>query len=212
MRLQKVPLWAQLKKNYPDWYIGNVAAAEKLVADKKSASDVATQLAQGLATLRRQNADKALAASPDKLRRVASTFLDHLKSLRAQSISSCYGFISKGELSPAVVQTMESPETATAFNAQAGAIFDAIMDGTKSPAKHGAAVKGDYDVLIKELGKLGWKEEDLQVFSNPRLLSKRLPEQVCQMVQDWFVAHLAVKDKAAQDRLLYETLKPVVSG
>lgn len=212
MRLQKVPLWAQLKKNYPDWYIDNVAAAEKLVADKKSASDVAMQLAQGLATLRRQNAEKALAASPDKLRRVASTFLDHLKSLRAQSISSCYGFISKGELSPAVVQTMESPETATAFNAQAGAIFDAITDGTKSPAKHGAAVKGDYDVLIKELGKLGWKEEDLQVFSNPRLLSKRLPEQVCQMVQDWFVAHLAVKDKAAQDRLLYETLKPVVSG
>ena len=41
---------------------------------------------------------------------------------------------------------------------------------------------------------------------------ERLPDQVCQMVQDWFVAHLAVKDKAAQDRLLYETLKPVVSG
>ena len=62
-RLQKVPLWAQLKKEYPDWYIGNVAAAEKLVTDKKSQSDVATQLAQGLATLRRQNAEKALAAN-----------------------------------------------------------------------------------------------------------------------------------------------------
>jgi hypothetical protein len=32
------------------------------------------------------------------------------------------------------------------------------------------------------------------------------------MVQEWFVAHLAVQDKATRDRLLYETLKPVVSG
>ena len=39
-----------------------------------------------------------------------------------------------------------------------------------------------------------------------------VPEQVCKMVLDWFVAHLAVKDKAVQDRLLFETLKPVVTG
>jgi hypothetical protein len=93
-----------------------------------------------------------------------------------------------------------------------GAIFEAISEGAKSPVKHDSAVKSDYDVLIKELGKLGWKEEDLQVFSNPKLLAKREPEQVCQMVQDWFVAHLAVQDKSVRDRLLFETLKPVVSG
>ena len=107
---------------------------------------------------------------------------------------------------------MEHPETATALNTQAGAIFEAISEGGKNPVKHDAAVKTDYDMLIKELGKLGWKEEDLQVFSNPKLLAKRDPEQVCKMVQDWFVAHLAVSDKSVRDRLLYETLKPVVSG
>jgi hypothetical protein len=32
------------------------------------------------------------------------------------------------------------------------------------------------------------------------------------MVQDWFLAHLSVEDKATQERLLVETLKPVVSG
>ena len=78
--------------------------------------------------------------------------------------------------------------------------------------KHESAGKADYDVLIAELSKLGWKEEDLQVFSNPRLLAKREPAQVCKMVQDWFSAHLSVPDAGAQDRLLYETLKPVVSG
>jgi GYF domain 2 len=211
-RLQKIPVWALIKKDYPDWYVGHISAAEKLVADKRPESDVAMHLAQGLVTLRRQNSDKALAASPDKLRKVASAFLDNLKSLQSQSVSSCYGFISKGETSPAIVQLMQAPETATAFNANVTAIFEAIADGGKTPAKHAAAVKGDYDILIKELGKIGWKEEDLQVFSNPKLLSKRPPETVCKMVLDWFSAHLAVKDKGVQDRLLYETLKPVVSG
>ena len=64
-------------------------------------------LAQGLVNLSRQNAEKALAASSDKLQAIAVAFLDHLKSLRAQSVSACFGFISKGETSPAVVQMME---------------------------------------------------------------------------------------------------------
>lgn len=211
-RLQKIPVWVELKKDYPDWYIGNVAAADKMVADKRPESDVSAHLTQGLVTLRRQNADKALMASPDKLRNMASAFLENLKSLQSQSVSACYGFISKGENSPAIIQMMQTPETATAFNAHIGAVFDAIADGTKTPTKHDVAVKSDYDTLIKELAKIGWKEDDLKTFSNPRLLSKQQPEQVCKMVLDWFVAHLAIKDKAVQDRLLYETLKPVVSG
>jgi hypothetical protein len=211
-RLQKVPVWELIKKEYPDWYTSQISTANKMAADKKSDNEVAMLLAQGLVNLRRQNADKALAASSEKLQAIAVAFLQHLKSLRAQSVSACFGFISKGETSPAVVQMMEHPETATALNAQADAIFEAISEGGKSPVKHDSAVKSDYDVLIKELAKLGWKEDDLQVFSNPKLLAKREPEQVCKMVQEWFVAHLAVQDKAIRDRLLYETLKPVVSG
>jgi hypothetical protein len=212
LRLQTVPVWALIKREYPDWYSSEIGTANGLVADNKPDSDVATLLAQGLVNLRRQNADKALAASSEKLQAIAEAFLNHLKALRAQSVSACFGFISKGETSPAVIQMMEHPETATALNAQADAIFEAISEGTKNPVKHDSAVKSDYDLLIKELGKLGWKEDDLQVFSNPKLLAKREPEQVCKMVQEWFVAHLAVQDKAVRDRLLYETLKPVVSG
>ncbi len=210
--LQKIPVWSLIKREYPDWYSAQVSAAEKLVAEKKPDNDVAMLLAQGLVNLRRQNADKALAASSDKLQKIAETFLAHLKALKAQSVSACFGFISRGEISPAVVQMMEHPESATALNAQADAVFEAISEGSRSPVKHEAAVKGDYDILIKELSKLGWKEEDLQVFSNPKLLAKREPEQVCKLVQEWFVAHLAVEDKSVRDRLLYETLKPVVSG
>lgn len=211
-RLQKIPVWVLLKNDYPDWYVNNIAAAEKMVTDKRPESEIATHLTQGLVTLRRQNADKALQASPDKLRRVATAFLENLKALQTQSVTACYGFISKGETSPAVVQMMQTPETATAFNAHVNAVFDAIAEGSKAPTQHEVAIKTDYDTLIKELAKIGWKEDDLKTFSNPRLLSKQPPEQVCKMVLDWFVAHLAVKDKAVQDRLLYETLKPVVTG
>ncbi len=211
-KLRKIPAWSLIKKDYPDWYIGHIAAAEKLAAEKRPESEIAMHLSQGLVTLRRQNSEKALAAGPDKLRRIATAFLDNLKSLRAQSVSACYGFISKGEVSPAVVQMMQTPESATALHAQIAAVFEAIAEGSKTPVKHEPAVKADYDILIKELGKLGWKEEDLQVFSNPRLLAKREPDRVCKMVQEWFVAHLAVPDLPARDRLLYETLKPVVSG
>ncbi|HMN36983.1 MAG TPA: DUF4339 domain-containing protein [Hyphomicrobium sp.] len=211
-RLQKIPVWTILKKEYPDWYINNIAAADKLASENKSQLDIATQLVEGLVNLRRQKAPNALAASPEKLRNVASTFLENLRALQAQSVGACYGFISKGEMSPGVIELMQTPENATSLNAQLAAIFEAAAEGAKAPVKHEPAAKADYDVLIAELNKLGWKEEDLQVFSNPRLLAKREPAQVCKMVQDWFSAHLSVPDQGAQDRLLFETLKPVVSG
>lgn len=211
-RLQKIPVWALLKQNYHDWYETTVGEAVQMEADKRPESDVSMHLAQGLVTLRRQNAEKALEASPARLREMASAFLANLQALQAQGVSACYGFISKGETSPAIVQLMQDPDKATAFNAHVKAIFEAIDEGTKSPSSHAPAVKEDYDALIKELGKIGWKEDDLKTFSNPRLLAKRPPDQVCKMVIDWFVAHLAVKDEAVQERLLYETLKPVVTG
>jgi hypothetical protein len=40
-RLQNVPVWALIKKDYPDWYSSQVSAAEKLIADKRPDSEVA---------------------------------------------------------------------------------------------------------------------------------------------------------------------------
>lgn len=211
-RLQKIPVWALIKREYPDWYTNHISTANTLSAEGKSENEIAQHLAQGIVSLRRQNADKALAASAEKLQNIAQAFLDNLKALRAQSVSACYGYISKGEMSPAVVQLLERPEEATSINAHADAVFEAVSDGTRNPVQHDAAVKSDYDILIKQLSKLGWKDEDLQVFSDPKRLAKREPDQVCKMVQEWFIAHLSVQDSAVRERLLYETLKPVVSG
>jgi hypothetical protein len=52
----------------------------------------------------------------------------------------------------------------------------------------------------------------MKVFSNPSVLKDESPVHVCQMVADWFAAHLAIADPGAQERLLAETLKTVFAG
>lgn len=211
-KFEKLAAWSVVKREFPDWYNEQLREAATLSAQSQPEATVNKHLAEALVALRRQHAAEALAASTPRLKDVAAAFLNNLKSLANKNVGACYGFISQGETSPAVLDVLQSPEQGAAVQAQIAAIFEAIADGRKSPSAHDKAVKEDYDVLVQELTKLGWKEQDLQVFSNPQLLAHEPPERVCQMVQDWFSAHLAVADQGTQERLLVETLKPVVSG
>lgn len=211
-KFEKMAAWSVVKREFPDWYGEQLRQAAKLSAENQPETAVNKHLAEALVALRRQHANDALSASTPRLKDVATAFLNNLKSLANKSVGACYGFISQGETSPAVLEVLQSPDQGAAVQAQVAAIFEAIADGRKSPTPHDKAVKADYDILVQELTKLGWKENDLQVFSNPTLLSREPPERVCQMVQDWFNAHLAVADQGTQERLLVETLKPVVSG
>ena len=211
-KFQQTPMWNVVKREFPDWYSEQLKQAAELAAKKQPQLVVNKHLAEALVALRRKHSAEALAASTDKLKLVASAFLDNLKSLSQRGVAACYGFISQGETAPVVLELMQSPDQGASVHAQVAAIFEAIADGRKAPTAHEKAGKADYEVLVQELSKLGWKENDLKVFSNPQALSHETPARVCQMVQDWFVAHLSVGDKATQERLLVETLKPVVSG
>jgi len=211
-RFQQTPMWTVVKREFPDWYGEKLREAAQLSAENQPQLAITKLLAQGLVELRRKHADEALAASTEKLKNVANAFLDNLKSLSARSVGACYGFISQGETAPVVLELLQSPDEGTSIQAQVAAIFEAIADGRKSPNTHERAVKADYEVLVQQLSKLGWQESDLKTFSNPAALSREPPARVCKMVQDWFVAHLSVEDQATQERLLIETLKPVVSG
>ncbi len=211
-KFEKLAAWSVVKRDFPDWYGEQLRQAAKLSAENQPEAAINKHLAEALVALRRQHANDALSASTPRLKEVASAFLNNLKVLSGMSVGACYGFISQGETSPAIIEVLQSPDQGATVQAQVAAIFEAIADGRKSPTAHDKAVKADYDVLVQELTKLGWKENDLQVFSNPTLLSREPPGRVCQMVQDWFNAHLAVADHGTQERLLVETLKPVVSG
>ena len=52
----------------------------------------------------------------------------------------------------------------------------------------------------------------MQLFTDARALARASPEKVCQLVHDWFAAHLDIKDPDMQLRLLVESIKPVVAG
>ncbi len=211
-QFQKTPLWNLLKAEFPEWYDERVQETAKLASENKPEAEVIAKIVQALVSLRRQNADKALSASMPKLQEIATAFLGNLKALQTRSVDSCYGFISKGESEPSVVELMQKAEESAPIQAQLKAIFSAIVEGRKTPSQHSPPVKGDYDLLAAELGTLGWSQADIQLFADPKALAQAPRDRVCKMVQDWFSAHLAVKDAAAQERLLFETLRPVVSG
>ncbi len=62
-------------------------------------------------------------------------------------------------------------------------------------------------MLASELTRLGWTQQDMQLFADPKALARAPRDRVCKMLQDWFSAHLAITDPAVQERLLFETLE-----
>lgn len=212
-RWQQTAHWPVIKREFPDWYGERLREAVQLASESKPDDEINKTLVDQLITLRRQNSALALAASTQKLRALASAFLANLKQLKSQSTTACFNFISQGEGTAGVIDQFQVMDgTKSTMQLQVAAIFDAIGEGRKSPVTHEKPVKSDYDALMDQLGKLGWSQTDVATFADPKALAKAEPARVCQMVQDWFVAHISITDEAAQERLLGETLRPVVSG
>ncbi len=212
VRFQKSIMWNVVKKEFPEWYGERLKEAARLASEKKPEEAIAKHLIEALVALRRKHAEQALAASTSKLQGIAASFLENLKKLREYSTEACYSFISQGEVSPHVIDILQKPDMSGPIQAQVVAIFEAIADGRRSPNKHNPPQKADYDALADQLTRLGWSQSDLQLFADPKALARSSPDRVCKMVQEWFSAHIAIKDKDAQERLLVETLRPVVSG
>ncbi len=210
--LQGRTVWVSVKQEFPDWYQSRVADVARLTGENKSDAEITAYLVNQLVQLRRENAQHALAASSPRHKDVAAAFLANLRDLSREGGDGCYDFISRGETSPIVIRRMQDPAQSAQIEAQLVAVFAAISEGRKTPAEHTAPVKTDYDLLAGELGRLGWTQADMQLFANPKELAQAPRERVCSMLQDWFAAHLAIQDQASQQRLLFETLKPVVSG
>ncbi|MFN3868739.1 MAG: GYF domain-containing protein [Hyphomicrobiaceae bacterium] len=212
MSLQRRPLWTFMKSRFPDWYGERVSEAAVMVAAERPPREVTKHLVDALVDFRRKNADAALKASTERHRAIATAFLDNLQTLSSRSADLCYSFISQGETSGVIVDLMTAGDASQALEKQAIAIFEAVDEGQRQPVAHDRPKKEDYDVLASQLGKLGWSQADLQMFADPKALSAATPARVCQMVRDWFKAHIEIADGTVQQRLLYETLRPVVGG
>lgn len=205
--------WPVIKREFPDWYSERLREAAKLSAENKTPDEISKMLTERIVTLRRQNAPQALSASAPRLMAVANAFLANLKQLKQSNPQVCYNFIAQGELTPALMSQLKGAESPPpGIQVQVAAIFEAIAEGRKTPVTYEKPQQADYDALMAELGKLGWTQEDLTVFLNPKSLARTEPARVCQMVQDWFVAHIEIGDENTRQRLIGETLRPVVSG
>jgi hypothetical protein len=212
-RWQQTAHWPVIKREFPDWYGDRLREAAKLASENRPDEEINKDLVDEMIALRRQNAAQALAASTTRLKALASAFLDNLRQLKAQSTTACFNFISQGEGTPGVIdQFQPAAGAASTMQLQVAAIFEAIGDGRRTPVTHEKPVKADYDILMEQLSKLGWTQTDVATFADPKALARTEPARVCQMVQDWFVAHISITDEPTQERLLGETLRPVVSG
>ncbi|HEX2842001.1 DUF4339 domain-containing protein [Hyphomicrobium sp.] len=211
-KLQSRTMWVSVKQEFPDWYQTRIAEVARLSAEHKEPAAISHYLISEFVSLRRENAQHALAASTPRHKELAAAFLANLSQLSKESGDGCYDFISKGESSAAIVSRMDDPAKSAEIEAQVVAIVAAISEGRKQPSQHAPPVKTDYDVLAGELGRLGWTQADMQLFANPKELAKAPRDRVCNMLKDWFTAHLAIQDPSTQERLLFETLKPVISG
>ena len=210
--LQSRKVWVTVKEEFPDWYQLRVSEVARLTAEDRNEAEITRHLVDQLVQLRRENAKYALAASSPHHKQIATAFLANLRELASEEGDGCYEFISRGEASSVIVSRMQNPAQSAKIEAQLVAVVAAISEGRKQPAQHTAPVKTDYDLLAGELGRLGWTQADMQLFANPKELAQAPRQRVCSMLQDWFAAHLAIQDTSSQERLLFETLKPVVSG
>ena len=209
---QASPFWSLAKAEFPQWYADRVREAGEMKAANQPDADINRKLVEAIVVLRRQNASKALAASPDRLKIIAEAFVTNLGAMQSQSVDACYDFIGKGELTPAAAALVQKPAEGPALHAQLSAVFTAVIEGQKNPIARTSPQTTDYNLLAAELGTIGWSQADIQLFADPKALSAAPRDRVCRMVKDWFSAHLAVKDDAARERLLFETLRLVIAG
>jgi hypothetical protein len=210
--LQQTPLWRVLKRDFPDWYAARLTEIAALAAENKDDFAIGQQMVTALVTLRRQQAKHALSASLPVLKTMASSFHDNLVQLRKHSVEACHEFISKGEASPLIVSLMQNPAYSPSLQAVLTSVFEAISEGRKAARVYPQPRQVDYDALMTALANRGWSKADIQDFNDPQLLARSPPERLCQMVQDWFAAQLAIKDPDSQFRLLVDSLKPLVAG
>jgi hypothetical protein len=78
---QASPFWSLAKAEFPQWYADRVREAGEMKAANQPDADINRKLVEAIVVLRRQNASKALAASPDRLKIVAEAFVTNLGAM-----------------------------------------------------------------------------------------------------------------------------------
>lgn len=212
IELFQTELWETVDEAFPLWAAQRKEEALEAQRNGKSEGEVERGLLVAIATLRRKYWQNALSAEPNSLRTIATVFVENLKALTDKDVEACYSFIRQGEASPKVLALLNDESFAGPLRQQLQVIMQAIMSGRRDPNTHAPPLQKDYRLISQELTKLGWTNNEMTMFGDPKKLAQAEPAQVCKLVTDWFTAQLLLTDSEAQTRLLVQSLRPVVSG
>jgi hypothetical protein len=211
-KMRKAALWQVMKREFPDWYTQRLDEIVAMGRENKDDAAIAQHLASKLVELRRREVVNGLSATLPRLKSVVEAYRENLARLRRESSSACFSFISQGEVSPVIVDYLRGSKHTAHLQAQMTAVFEAIAEGRKQPRVYPRPTPAHHELLAANLRKMGWTQEDMQLFSDERALSKAAPEKVCQVVTDWFTAQLTLTDPEAQTRLLSDSVRPIFAG
>lgn len=204
--------WQAFARQYPNWVKDQETAVEKMRTEGRSKDEILAFVINAIVKWRRKNADNIMKASPDHLRSLAKSFVANLKFLVEQDVQACYGFISKGELSPAVMPYYGNDAQADVLGSQTEAIIAAAKNSNLATTTYEAPSPPDFNKLAQLLIQRGWSEDDLKMFSDPTALSSAPADKVCKLVTEWFDTQLQMAPSEQQMRLLATSLQPVVRG
>jgi hypothetical protein len=210
--LQNTALWRVIKREFPDWYTERLNEAAALARDNKDDAVIGQLVARKLVELRRQQVANGLSAKLPMLKTVASAYYDTLTRLRKYNPEACSGFIKQGEAEPLIVALLQGSDQTAHLQALATVVFEAIADGRQVPRVHPRPSPAQYEMLANELTKRGWTQADFQLLTSKQGLAQAEPDKVCQLVQEFFGAQLALPDAEVQMRLLVDSLRPVFAG
>jgi hypothetical protein len=210
--LQATALWRVIKREFPDWYEQRLKEAAALARDDKDDAAIGRYMGGKLRELRRQQAANGLQATQQLLKTVAMAFFDNLGKLRAHNPEACHALIDGGEANPAIVALLQGSEFTPGLQAQLTAVFEAIADGRKQPRVHIRPAAEEFQKLAGGLARMGWTQEDMVLFNDPKAFAKAPPEKVCQLVYDFFKAHVDYGDPEGQTKLIINALPPVFAG
>lgn len=210
--LLSTDFWQALRSHDLGWASYQEEAIEKLRAQGKSDEERLEFIVNAIVDWRRSNADKILSAPPQELRKLARSFVLNLEHLASQNVRACYGFISKGELSPVVLPLYNEPSHLRVLETQGQAFVSALRNHNDTHTEYPPPEPDDFNALAKMLLKRGWSEQDLKMFSDPAALSSAPAEKVCKLVTEWFDTQLQMPPSDQQMRLLATSLEPVVRG
>jgi len=211
-KMQTAALWQVMKREFPDWYAQRLDEVAALGRENKDDAAIAQHLASKLVELRRRQVVNGLSATLPRLKSVVVAYHENLARFRREGSAACYGFISQGEVSPVVIDYLRGSKHTAHLQAQLTAVFEAIADGRKQPRVYPRPTPAHHELLAANLRKMGWTQEDMQLFSDEKALSKAAPEKVCQVVTDWFAAQLTLTDTEAQTRLITDSVRPIFAG